>query len=120
MNVGADVRSYATNAMYISFIFMFHIKRRYPAWWRKYNYILEAAFDIGVAVSGTIQTPAFGFTGTNFPKWWGNTVAQAGVDFQSYNQKAPLLPLPEKGYFGLDPDQYPRAWPQSVIDGTAS
>lgn len=39
--------------------------------------------------------------------WWGNTVATAGVDFESYNQKAPLLPVPQQGYFGLPPEKYP-------------
>ena len=49
---GGNNLSYATNGLYISFIFMYHIKRRYPAWWEKYNYLLEAGFDVGVAISG--------------------------------------------------------------------
>lgn len=38
---------------------------------------------------------------------WGNTVSEAGIDYKAYNQNASLLPLPAKGYFGLEPDQYP-------------
>lgn len=53
---GGNNLSYATNGLYISFIFMYVIKRRYGAWWQKYNYLLEAGFDVGVAVSGIIQT----------------------------------------------------------------
>ena len=104
---GGNNLSYATNGMYISFIFMYHIKRRYGAWWEKYNYLLEAGFDVGVAVSAIVQTLAFQFGPPVSLNWWGNTVATAGVDYLSYNQKAPLLPIPEVGYFGLPPDQYP-------------
>lgn len=50
---GGNNLSYATNAIYISFIFMHVVKRRYPGWWEKYNYLLEAGFDVGVALSGS-------------------------------------------------------------------
>ena len=114
---GGGNLSYHTNNLYISFISMYYIKRRYPAWWEKYNFLLEAGFDIGVAVSGTIQTLAFAFSGAEFPNWWGNTVSTAGVDYLAYNQKAALLPIPEKGYFGLDPDQYPLKYPKDLLEG---
>ena len=48
---GGNNLSYATNGVYISFIFMYYIKRHYAAWWEKYNYLLEAGFDVGVAIS---------------------------------------------------------------------
>ncbi|KAL1407975.1 oligopeptide transporter 6 [Vanrija albida] len=103
--------SYATNGLYISFIFMYYIKRRYSAWWEKYNYILEAGLDVGVAVSGIIMTLVFSFAVRNVSiNWWGNRVATAGVDFQSYNQNASLLPIPESGYFGLSPSEFPMNW----------
>ena len=85
---------------------------------QKYNYLLEAGFDIGTAVSATIQTLAFSFTGKSFPKWWGNTVSQAGIDYAAYNQKAFLKPLPEKGYFGPDPGNYPLYYPKDLLDGS--
>jgi OPT family small oligopeptide transporter len=104
--------SYATNALYISFIFMYYIKRRYPAWFEKYNYILEAGFDVGVACSGLLQTLAFSFepSGGISLKWWGNEVSKLGADYASYNQKAPLLPVPSVGYFGPAPGHYPSDW----------
>lgn len=104
---GGNNLSYATNGLYISYIFMHWIKRRYSAWWEKYNYLLEAGFDVGVAVSGIIQTFALQFGKTVTVDWWGNTVATAGVDYESYNQKGALYPIPKKGYFGLSPDEYP-------------
>ena len=107
---GGNNLSYATQGIYISFIFMHYLRRHYSSWWQKYNYLLEAGFDLGVAISGIIQVLIFAF-GNNSKgikiKWWGNTVGYAGVDYASYNQKAALLPIPAKGYFGLDPDQYP-------------
>ena len=69
-------------------------------------------------VSGTIQTLAFAFSGKSVPKWWGNTVSTAGIDYTMYNQKAALLPIPEKGYFGLDPNQFPVKYPKDLLDGT--
>lgn len=47
--------SYITNGLYILFIFMYVIKRRYVAWWEKYNYLLESSFHVGFALSAIIQ-----------------------------------------------------------------
>lgn len=35
----------------VGFIFQFVIRRRHFAWWSKYNYVLSAAMDSGVALS---------------------------------------------------------------------
>jgi hypothetical protein len=35
----------------IGFIFQYVIRRRHFSWWTKYNYVLSAAMDSGVAVS---------------------------------------------------------------------
>jgi hypothetical protein len=102
---GGNNLSYTTNGLYLSFIFIYYIKRHYSGWWEKYNYLLEAVFDIGLAVSGIIQTFAFAFIGITL-SWWGDKVSQQGVDFQSYNQNSILLPLPPDGYFGLAPAEY--------------
>ena len=106
---GGNNLTYATNGLYVSFIFMYYIKNRYGSWWEKYNYLLEAGFDIGVAISGIVQSFAFNFTGATID-WWGNSVGTAGLDYQAYNQNSTLLPLPEKGYFGLEPEDYPMSW----------
>ncbi|CZR63038.1 related to Oligopeptide transporter 2 [Phialocephala subalpina] len=104
---GGNNLPYATNGIYLSFIFMHYIKRRYGPWWEKYNYLLEAGFDVGVAISGIIQTFAFDFGPSVVLNWWGNTVSTAGVDYQSYNQNATLYPIPASGYFGLAPADFP-------------
>lgn len=103
--------TYATNALYVSFIFMYHIKRRYPAWFEKYNYVLECAFDAGVAISGLIQTLAFAFLAKSVSiNWWGNSVSTQGADYRAYNQNGTLLPIPDVGYFGPSPENYPMKW----------
>ena len=35
----------------VGFIFQYVIRRRHFSWWTKYNYVLSAAMDSGVAVS---------------------------------------------------------------------
>jgi hypothetical protein len=46
--------SYFTTGLYFSVAFMYYLKRYKTAWWEKYNYVLAAAFQGGVAFSGLI------------------------------------------------------------------
>ncbi|KAI0087604.1 OPT oligopeptide transporter [Irpex rosettiformis] len=68
------------------FIFNYVIRRRHFAWWTKYNYVLSAALDSGVAVSSIIiffclQYPQNGMIGaTTIQTWWGNTVSGNTAD----------------------------------------
>ncbi|KAL8419048.1 hypothetical protein RB594_002305 [Gaeumannomyces avenae] len=104
--------TYATLGIYLAWFFQYYLKRRYTAWWGKYVYLVFAGLTVGVAVSGLIVTLVFSFgagKGVEW-SWWGNDVARQGVDFQLYNNKASLMPLPESGFFGLAPDEYPTAW----------
>lgn len=104
--------TYATLGIYIAWLFQFYLKRRYTAWWGKYAYLIFAGLNVGVAISGLIVTLVFSFgAGRNTSmSWWGNNVAQKGVDYQLYNNNASLLALPSSGYFGLTPNQYPLEW----------
>jgi OPT family small oligopeptide transporter len=57
------------------FVFNFLIRRYHFRWWMRYNYILSAALDAGVALAiilvfFSVQYPKGGFT----LNWWGNTV----------------------------------------------
>ncbi|KAI9572532.1 OPT oligopeptide transporter protein-domain-containing protein [Boletus coccyginus] len=56
----------------VGFIFQFFIRRRFFTWWTKYNYVLSAALDGGLALSviglNTIQ------------HWWGNQVFLTNYD----------------------------------------
>ncbi|KAL4247172.1 oligopeptide OPT transporter family protein [Abortiporus biennis] len=64
----------------VGFIFNYVIRRRHFSWWTKYNYVLSAALDAGLAVSSVLiffilQYPRNGTIGlNNVQTWWGNTV----------------------------------------------
>ncbi|KAF7785171.1 hypothetical protein Agabi119p4_1336 [Agaricus bisporus var. burnettii] len=70
----------------VGFIFNYVIRRRHFSWWTKYNYVLSAALDSGVAISiiaifFCLQFPENGAIGTtNILNWWGNTVPFTGAD----------------------------------------
>ncbi|KAI0667564.1 small oligopeptide transporter [Trametes maxima] len=88
----------------VAFIFNYVIRRRHFSWWTKYNYILSAGLDSGVAICAILiffclQYPRDGTIGeSTIMTWWGNTVMTKTADYNS----ASLWPLPEKGYFGPD------------------
>ncbi|KAI8050609.1 oligopeptide transporter 6-like protein [Syncephalis plumigaleata] len=72
--------------MYIilGFIFQFYLFRYRQKWWARYNYILSAGLDAGVAISSFIIF--FVLTQNNIQlDWWGNQ-----ADFASYGQLQPL------------------------------
>ena len=101
-----------TGGIVLAWFFQYWLKRNYPAWWQKYAYLVWAGIAVGVTISGLIVTLVFSFGAGNGKslKWWGNTVQQAGVDYELYQNVGSYLPLPEKGYFGLDPVDFPRDW----------
>ncbi|KZS90265.1 OPT oligopeptide transporter [Sistotremastrum niveocremeum HHB9708] len=79
----------------VGFIFQYVIRRRHFSWWSKFNYVLSAAMDAGVAVSIIIiffclQYPKNGEIGLNtIQVWWGNTVMLNTADAAG----TPLLTL---------------------------
>lgn len=70
------------------------IKRRYLAFWSRYNYILVTAFNAGVAVAIIIIFFAVQLPGVEI-NWWGNN-ADTGCQAAGCR----LLDLPERGYIG--------------------
>lgn len=69
----------------VGFIFQYVIRRRNFAWWTKYNYVLSAALDAGLAVSVififfVLQYPENGSIGERLQHWWGNTVFNTTAD----------------------------------------
>ncbi|KAK9377580.1 OPT oligopeptide transporter protein-domain-containing protein [Lipomyces chichibuensis] len=89
--------AYYTPGFYVSAFFMYYVRRRYLAWWAKYNYILACALIAGVAFGGILIFLALQYQ----PKklvWWGNTVSRAGIDGAG---TATLKAIPAGEYFGL-------------------
>ncbi|THH02009.1 hypothetical protein EW026_g784 [Hermanssonia centrifuga] len=87
----------------VGFIFNYVVRRRNFSWWAKYNYVLSAGLDSGLAI-GTIiiffclQFPKNNEIGANnIQKWWGNTVYQNTADWAG----TPLWSVtPENPTFG--------------------
>ncbi|KZV83265.1 OPT oligopeptide transporter [Exidia glandulosa HHB12029] len=67
--------NYVTWAI-VGFLFQYLIRRRRFNWWAKYNYVLSAALDSGVAVGTVIIFFALQYPRIHSPidDWWGNTV----------------------------------------------
>ncbi|KAF7291148.1 OPT oligopeptide transporter [Mycena indigotica] len=86
----------------VGFVFQYVIRRRHFAWWTKYNYVLSAALDAGLAVSAVLiffilQYPKNGTIGENtIQTWWGNVVWQNTAD----GAKTPMLKLAKGETFG--------------------
>jgi len=86
----------------VGFIFQYVIRRRHFSWWTKYNYVLAAALDAGVAISVLIiffclQYPRNGTIGLNtIQAWWGNTVPFQGAD----GKGTPVIELGDGQMFG--------------------
>ncbi|TFK38745.1 small oligopeptide transporter [Crucibulum laeve] len=86
----------------VGFTFQYLIRRRHFSWWTKYNYVLSAALDSGLAVSilvifFALQFPKNGTIGsTNIATWWGNTIPFTGADFNG----VPVRPLAPGETFG--------------------
>ncbi|KAI1344728.1 OPT family small oligopeptide transporter [Xylariaceae sp. FL0016] len=81
----------------VNLVFNKIIFTKFRAWWTKYNYVMAAALDTGLAISGIVIFFAVTY-GPNkqFPDWWGNTVWQNTAD----GQGLPWLQMPDMGYFG--------------------
>ncbi|RKP22210.1 OPT oligopeptide transporter protein-domain-containing protein, partial [Syncephalis pseudoplumigaleata] len=54
----------------VGFIFQFVIYRYRHQWWTKYNYVLSAALDSGVAIAGIVIFFAFQYHPVELD-WWG-------------------------------------------------
>jgi OPT family small oligopeptide transporter len=86
----------------VGFIFQYVIRRRHFSWWTKYNYVLSAALDSGVAIAVILiffclQYPKNGDIGLNtIQVWKGNTIFAETADFRG----DPLRTVAEGEIFG--------------------
>ena len=75
-----------------------YIKKRYLAFWSKYNYVLAASWMAGIALAAIVI-----FFGLEIPAvsidWWGNTVSYTGCEDTACTR----LEVPDIGYFGPAP-----------------
>ncbi|KAJ7632953.1 OPT oligopeptide transporter [Roridomyces roridus] len=77
----------ATTAQYslwflVGFLFNYCIRKRAFAWWKRYNYLLSAGLDTGVAFATILIFFTLSYRGINFA-WWGNRVNSTTLDGKS-------------------------------------
>lgn len=81
--VPGSASSWITVSFVIVLISQFYIKRRYTAWFVKYNYLISTALDSGTSLMVFIIAMALygGASGISypFPSWWGNRTGNVAV-----------------------------------------
>ncbi len=85
---------------------MFYVKRRYLAWFEKYNYVLSAALSAGVAFSAVIIFFTVQFHPKNLD-WWGNNIVYKGIEGGDGQQTLKDITLTPRGYFGPEKGSFP-------------
>ncbi|GAA6021624.1 hypothetical protein JCM8202_002357 [Rhodotorula sphaerocarpa] len=80
-----------SSAALVGFIFQYLVRRRYSAWWTRYNFLTSAALDAGTVVSALIiflslQLPN---SGTGTLDWAGNTIYTRTADWLGTPYKTP-------------------------------
>lgn len=96
---------YYLGGLYLSFVFMHHIKRRYTLWWEKYNYILTSALSSGVAFSALLIF-FVQYSGVDVD-WWGNRLSSMGIEGMSDKPTWLQAEDAPDGYVGLRQGNYP-------------
>ena len=66
----------------VGYVFNKYIKNKYRGWWMRFNYVTSAGLDVGLALSTILIFLTLNLTLTDFPSWWGVSVAQNTMDWQ--------------------------------------
>ncbi|GJN71902.1 hypothetical protein PLICBS_005971 [Purpureocillium lilacinum] len=82
--------SYMWPAVPVAWASWIYIRSRYLAFWSRYNYVLSAALNAGVAVSALVMLFSVQWVDINID-WWGNSVIEMGCEAKSCLWK-PLAP----------------------------
>lgn len=98
--------SYYTSGVYASFAFMLLIRKKYQAWWEKYNYVLSGALDAGVAFSSIIIFFAVQYDEKDI-NWWGNTAPYQGLEGAGGHSLYNATEHAPEGYFGPRVGSFP-------------
>ncbi|OCF35910.1 hypothetical protein I316_02405 [Kwoniella heveanensis BCC8398] len=77
-------------------------KKRHLAFWSKYNFVLAAAWQCGIAIAAVVIFFAVSIPAVEV-NWWGNTVQYQGCEDVACRR----LPIPDAGFFGPAPGNLP-------------
>ncbi len=76
----------------VGYIFQHRVKARFPGWWGRLNYLTSSGLDLGLALGTLFIFFAFTLTGTDPPRWWGNDVVAATMDYEGTAIRTKLPP----------------------------
>ncbi|KAG0346586.1 hypothetical protein BG004_001340 [Podila humilis] len=85
------------NWLTVGFFFQFCVKRYRPDWYNRFNYVLSAAMDSGVAIAALLIFFTLQMHGLEFPRWWGsnmNSCALEGANFYGLAPTSKPKPTP--------------------------
>lgn len=77
-STGVNYASFAA----AGYIFNSLIRRKFRPWWNKYNYILSAGLDSGVAIATVLIFLCVTYPGGKL-SWWGNNVWRHTLDYNA-------------------------------------
>lgn len=83
----------------VGLVFNGYVKRRFRGWWMRYNYILSAGLDAGLAIGTFLIFFCLVYPGVHVV-WFGNEIGETTADAQG----VALLQVGEGEVFG------PRIW----------
>ncbi|TRM66262.1 OPT oligopeptide transporter protein-domain-containing protein [Schizophyllum amplum] len=78
--LSVGVNTQVNTTMVLGIFSQWFVRRRFPRWFTKYNYIVAGALDGGTQViSFILNLAVFGAVGSEhaFPEWWGNDLKYA-------------------------------------------
>ena len=97
---------YYTGGLYLSYFFMYYVKKNYILWWEKYNYILTSALSAGVAFSALLIFFTVKYDSLHI-NWWGNEVFNYGAEGDNGPLSWISVESAPEGYFGLRRGEFP-------------
>ncbi|CEJ90946.1 Putative Oligopeptide transporter OPT superfamily [[Torrubiella] hemipterigena] len=78
--------SYSFPAVPVAWFSWIYIRKRYLAFWSKYNFVLSASFSSAIAISAIVMLFSVQWVGIEIP-WWGNEQASVGCEAKACTLK---------------------------------
>lgn len=79
----------------VGLVFQWYLRTRAFGWWQRYNFLLSAALDGGLAFASFLLFFCFKYPGVTL-NWWGNNVESNTADYLS----TPLMTVKEGEIIG--------------------
>ncbi|GME27430.1 OPT oligopeptide transporter [Neofusicoccum parvum] len=87
--------SYLWPTVPVAWLSHIYLKKRYTAFWAKYNYVVSAAFSAAIAIAAIVIFFALQWSSVELD-WWGNSVSTRGCEGEACTRYT----LAEGEYFG--------------------